>query len=167
MAHLDTVYTASEQPHCHCGIMKLPTEMRIRIYDFALLHLLDAVYIETPSDTKLYRPIKKSRSDSSVVPFYTGALALIHTNRTIRAESLDVLASLMLAYVGRLAAEADRVAGSLAMRVTDALRDRLGFEDLQAVARAVLEEEKEIHKLGNCAIQVHYISWTMGWTKGG
>ena len=84
-------YTASGEPQLQCPLMTLPIEMRIMICKFALQHILDDAYDEAPGQKRVSHAVKNSRGDSNRVPFYTGALALVHTNRTIRAESLDTL----------------------------------------------------------------------------
>jgi hypothetical protein len=140
-------------------MMKLPTEMRVRIYGFALQHILDAIYDEAPSHEKLWRPVKKSRSDPGAIPFYTGALALTQINRAIRAESLDTLPTLMLAHIKRLEGEIRNVAGSAVRKRTRAMREDFDFEALQAAL-------SQVAKLGNSAIQVKWICYTMAWTKG-
>ena len=157
MDYLASAYTASEQPQHHCPIMTLPTEMRIRIYDYALQHFLDAIYNEAPSVNKLWRPVTKPRAG---MPFYTGALAFTHTNRIIRAESLDVLASRMLAHVDRLEDEVHDIASNALLRVKDPRGFGYDIDGLQVIAR-------EVTKLGNTAVQVKWICYTMAWTKGG
>lgn len=138
-------------------MMKLPTEMRVRIYEFALQHILDAIYDEAPSHEKLWRPIATSHTGK---PFYIGAIALTHTNRTIRAESLDILPTLMLAHTKRLEGEIRNVAGSAVRKRTRAMREDLDFEALQAAL-------SQVATLGNSAIQVKWVCYTMAWTKGG
>ena len=96
---------APEQPQRYCSIMDLPTEMRIMIYNFSLQRILDGIHDAAPADKRLPHAVRKPRGDPDGLPFYTGALALIHTNRTIRAESLDALASRMLAHIARLREE--------------------------------------------------------------
>lgn len=169
MDYLPAENTTSEQPQHHCGMMELPTEMRIRIYEFALQHILDEVHDAAPVDKELSHAVKKPRGDPDGVPFYTGALALIHTNRTIRAESLDTLASRMLAHIARLEAEIHNDDNNVVLKKVRQRRrsPSLDFETVQALLIMLLEERKKIDKLQNCATQVKYICWTMGWTKGG
>lgn len=167
MDDLTAAYTSSEQPQHHCPLMTLPTEMRVTIYKFALQHVLDEVFDSAPVHKELSHAVRKSRGDPDGVPFYSGALALTHTNRTIRAESLDTLATLMLAHVDRLEDKKDEMFASLTLRTEDEMRRGLGFEGLQALACGFFKEKEKINRLGNSAIQVKYICYTMAWTKGG
>ena len=157
MDELTSAYTASEPLQHHCPIMTLPTEMRIIIYDYALQPFLDAIYNEAPSVRKLWRPVTKPRAGK---PFYSCALALTHTNRIIRAESLDVLASRLLAHVDRLEDQVHDIASNALLRVKDPRGYAYDIEALQVIAR-------EVTKLGNTAVQVKWICYTMAWTKGG
>lgn len=106
--------------------MDLPTEMRITICNFALQHILGEVHDAAPADKRLPHAVKKPRDDPDGVPFYTGALALIHTNRTIRAESLDALASRMLAHVARFEAEIQNDDNNVVLK--EVIRRSPGFE---------------------------------------
>lgn len=147
--------------------MKLPTELRNKIYYFALHHILDTIHDEAPAHERLWRPIKKSRSDPDSVPFYSGALALTHTNRVIRTESLDTLASCMIAHVDRLEDEVDDIATSAVLRFSHERHEELDLEALQAAFDTCVKEEQRMNKLSNSAVQVNWICNTMGWTKGG
>ena len=97
--------------------------------------------------------------------FYTGALAFIHTNRTIRAESLDTLATHMLAHIARLEAEVRNCFDNNAtLRMVIERRQGLGIdlEAVQTLLTILKEVEKGFEKLRNSATQVKYICWTMG-----
>lgn len=144
MYDLNIIRPASARLQDPCPMMKLPTEMRVRIYGYALQHILDAIYDEAPSHEKPWRPVKTSHTGKS---FYIGAIALTHTNRTIRAESLDILPTLMLAHIKRLEGEIRNVAGGAMRKRKPAMRDDFDFEALQAALSRVA-------KLGNSAIQV-------------
>ena len=167
MDNLTAANTAPERPQDYCLIMKLPTELRIMIYTFSLQHILDAIYDEATDHRELWRPVKKSHDDPNAVPFYTGALALTHTNRTIRAESLDTLASRMLAHIADLSDEIDIVVNGVSLRAAAVRGGNLGAKTLRAVFLELLGVERKAMKLANCAIQVKYICYTMAWTKGG
>lgn len=149
--------------------MKLPTELRIRIYSFALQHILDALYDEASNHDQNWRPLIKPCDDPNSVLFYTGALALTHTNRAIRAESLDTLAMLMTTHIHLLMNKMEVVAGRTVPRVANEVRGdvHLYLEAIQAEIDAYVERENTINKLVNSAVQVKWICHTMAWTKGG
>jgi len=155
---------ALAQPSDRCPLMELPTELRTIIYGLALQHIIDAIYDEAPAYTQLWRPVKRFRSDPDRVPFYTGALALTHTNRAIRAESLDTLAARMLAYVDRSQDEVEDFACNAVLRLTGETHDD---PDVEVDMNALLKEETKVNKLSNSALQVKYICYMMAWTKGG
>jgi isochorismate hydrolase len=54
---MDDKTTTPEQPQQDCSLMKLPTKPRIRIYSFALQHIMDKVATEE-DETRLltWRP---------------------------------------------------------------------------------------------------------------
>lgn len=127
------------------------------------------MYDAAPAEKRLSHAVKKPRGDPDGVPFYTGTLALIHTNRTIRAESLDTLASRMLAHIARLEAEVHCVDHNVVLKKVIERRHSPGLDlvAVQALLRMLKEEEERLNRLRDSAIQVKYICWTMGWTKGG
>lgn len=67
-----------------CRLLKLSTELRLEICRFAIQHELNAIK-STPY------------SYNSTTPPFRGALALLHTCRTLRLESIDALEPLALA----------------------------------------------------------------------
>ena len=158
--------TAPQLSQQNCPLMKLPTELRIIIYNLALQHILEAIYDEVPTNRRLSQPLTKPRGhrDGGVL-FYEGALALTHTSRTIRAESLDALATHMVAHAGRFMAEAQRIAVSALVRLHSMRRGNV--KALRALLDELDEEKKEFNKLANSALHVGYICYTMAWTKGG
>lgn len=149
---------APEQPQQDCPFMKLPTELRIRIYAFALQHIMDKITTDKEQPRPLF-PLRKPEP-YKIKPFYSGTFALSHTSRTLRAESLDTLASRMLAHIYNLDDEARNIAGSAVLKRTRAMREDFDFEALQNAL-------SQVAKLGNSAIQVKWICYTMAWTKGG
>lgn len=122
MDDLTATIRPSAQPQDHCPHMKMPTELRIRIYNFALQHILDAVYDEASHRDQHWRPLMKPPGDSNRVPFYTGALALAQTSRAIRAESLDTLTMLMTAHIGCLMYNKEVVASMVVPSVANERR---------------------------------------------
>lgn len=167
MNDIAAAYTASGEQQLHCPLMTLPTEMRIMIYKFALQHILDDAYDKAPGQTRVLHGVKNSRGDSNRLPFYTGALALVHTNRTIRAESLDTLATHMGAHVDRLKAEFHNIDSNVTRAVERLDDPGLDLEAVQAVVKILAEERKRYDKFQNSALQAKYICLTVICTKGG
>ena len=169
MHDLTATKPVSAKSQDHCPLMKLPTELRNRIYNFALQHILDAVYNEASHHDQNWRPLIKPRGDPTSVPFYTGALALTQTSRTIRAESLDTLAMLMAAHIDCLIYNKEVVASMTVPRVANEVRGdvHLYLEAIQAEIDAYVERKNLINRLVNSAVQVRWICYTMAWTKGG
>lgn len=137
------------------------------IYKFALQHILDNAYDEAPGQTRVLHAVKNPRGDSNRVPFYTGALALVHTNRTIHAESLDTLATHMRAHVARLKAEFHNVDSNVTRADERLHNPGLDLEAVQAVVKILEEERKRSDKFVKRALQAKYICLTVICTKGG
>lgn len=71
-------------PQQHCHLLRVSTELRLEICRFAFQHDLDVIK-STP------------HSYNSIIPPFRGALALLHTCRTLRGESLDAIGPLATA----------------------------------------------------------------------
>lgn len=71
---------ASHTSERNCPIFKLPTELRLEICRLAFQHTLDLV---SPPD--------KTKSRSPAIQTTRGALALLYTCRTLRAESIHAM----------------------------------------------------------------------------
>lgn len=87
----------SEAPHLpeqNCPLFRLSTELRLEICRFAIQHALDLV--NPPANTK-YR--------YSTTQTTRGALALLYTCRTLRAESIDAMEPLAQASKSALQSE--------------------------------------------------------------
>ena len=149
---------APEQPQQGCPLMKLPTELRIKIYAFAFEPTMDKI----ASDKDQLHPVTWQREGYKLTPFYSGAFALPHTNRTLRAESLDTLASLALARVDQLLAESAARHNGAAQRLNAA-----NAEGFNAFALALAESFEEAMKLNKSIRRLEHICHVMGWTKGG
>jgi len=143
--------TTPPQPQQDCPLMKLPTELRIRIYDFALQHLFDAIYDKASTDEKQLNPVNRSHCDQG--SFYSGALAFIHTNRILRHESLDTLASLTHAHMEYLSAECNRIRLEEVQRSTTAKS-----EQFNAYPSARSKDWTEELTLMRCFHQMMHIS---------
>ena len=108
-------------PEQNCSLFKLSTELRLEICRFAFQHTLDL--INPPPHTKhRYSAAQTTR----------GALALLYTCRTLRAESIDAMEPLAKASKSALQSEID-LSGS---RHSAAVRD---MSQLVFVARPSLE----------------------------
>ena len=153
--------TASEQPQQQdCPLMKLPTELRIIIYAFAFEHTMARIATE---DTKTHvNPVTWQREGYRITPFYAGALAFPHTNRTLRAESLDTLETLALARVDQLLAESVARHKSATQRLNAA-----NAEGFTAFALALAESFEEAMELNKKIYRLGYICGVMGWTRDG
>lgn len=82
--------------------MKQPTELRIRIYKFAMQNIIDTLHAEPSSRPEPRDPTTRLPVRFKIAPLYSGALALPHTSFTLRAESLDPLEPLVVARVEEL-----------------------------------------------------------------
>jgi hypothetical protein len=116
----------AERPHSpeqNCPLFKLSAELRLEICRFAIQHTLDL--INPPPNTKhRYSAAQTTR----------GALALLYTCRTLRAESIDAMEPLAKASKSALQYEID-LSGT---RYSAAVRD---MSQLVFVARPSLEYE--------------------------
>jgi hypothetical protein len=154
----NTATKALEQPQQASPLMKLPTELRIQIYALAFEHTMDKI----ATDKDQLHPVTWQREGYKLTPFYSGAFALPHTNRTLRAESLDTLAGLALARVDQLLAESASRHNSAAQRLNAA-----NAEGFNAFALALAETFEEAMKLNKSIYRLGYICGVMGWERGG
>lgn len=78
--------------------MELPVELRLKIYDFAFQETIDSVVsppFNTPKAGRSLRPPLKRLIEQRHLLNYTrcprivGSLALLHTSRTLRLETID------------------------------------------------------------------------------
>jgi hypothetical protein len=83
------------QIHPRNTLVGLPAELRLIIYEFALQDTIDSLVFTPPPRT--YEDYKKACGELTALPFL-GALALNHTSRLIREESLDTFSSLLDAH---------------------------------------------------------------------
>lgn len=99
-------------------IMKLPVELRLKIYDFALQDTVDSV-VSPPFNTlkKAGRSLRPPLEDLYLgtrtlgyakCPPIVGALALLHTNRAIRSETADTMNWLGVAHFRALEARRNK-----------------------------------------------------------
>lgn len=82
------------QPHQDCPLLKLSTELRLTICRLAIQHDLDVINSSPDSYDSASRPLR-------------GALALLHTCRTLRVESIDAMVPLAQTSKSALQSEID------------------------------------------------------------
>lgn len=151
---------APEQPQQGCPLMELPTELRVRIYAFALQHIINKITTDKEQPHPWF-PLRKLEP-YKITPFHAGAFALPHASRTLRAESLDTLETLVLARLDQLVAESTRRHNSAAMRPNAA-----NAEGFNAFALALSESFEEAMKLNKSIRRLEYVCRVMGWARGG
>jgi len=71
-------------------LLRLPSELRLAIYDFALQDTLDDTIAQDEASSRLDRT---SENNPEPLPFI-GALAILHTSRALRTEGADTMRSL-------------------------------------------------------------------------
>jgi hypothetical protein len=137
--------TAPQQPQQDCPLMKLPTELRIRIYKFATEHLMDTLYAQSTT---------RSGTTLQDHAFYSAVLALPHTSRTLRAESLDTLEHLVLARLEQLSNELyDFVSRP----------QSLIAEDPRAFMKELVERFRGTVRRSDTVRRSSYVCCRMGW----
>lgn len=125
--------------------MTLPPELRITIYKLAMQHTIDTLYAKstTGSGTTL--------QDHA---FYSAVLALPHTSRALRAESLDTLEHLVLARLEQLSDELfDFVSRPQSLLV----------EDPRAFVKELVDRFHGTVRRSNAARRLSYVCRKMGW----
>lgn len=153
-----TLTTTPEHPQQDNPLLKLPTELRIKIYAFALQHTLQELATDQdPSTTRTWQP-----KDYKITPFYCGTFALPHTSQVLRAESLDTLEILTLARLDQLVAESTCRHNTAAMRLNVA-----NAEGFNAFALALAESFEEAMVLNRSMRRLEYVCRVMGWRRGG
>jgi hypothetical protein len=156
--HNQATTAAPKLPQQNCPLMKLPTELRIKIYFFTLQHTMHSSTTDNePSNILTYPP-----KSYKITPFHSGAFALPHTNRVLRAESLDTLANLTNARLDRLVVESACRHNSAAQRLNAA-----NAEGFDAFALALAESFEEAMVLNRSVRRLEYVGRVMGWTRGG
>ena len=101
MTNEAAVAKAPQQAHQDSALLRLPAELRLIIYTYAMQDFIDTPPAQGISTLKDYK----------VTPLYSGALALPLTSHTLLTESLDVLKKLVLARINQMTAEALRSTG--------------------------------------------------------
>jgi hypothetical protein len=90
--------TAVNMPNCaqqNSPFMKLPTELRLRIYEFALDDIVDDIVTEAANKNREYQETDTLWSSFPISkvdnPIFVGMLGFLHASRELRRESLDAL----------------------------------------------------------------------------
>lgn len=116
---LTTTNPIAVHPYAENTFIGLPTELRLRIYRFALQDNIDSILI-TES------PHSRSTFITTVLEFplqpFLGGLALNHTNRAIRRESLDAFTPLWGAHQTAIRQHQDEL--EIARKQTPVLSER-------------------------------------------
>jgi hypothetical protein len=94
----NTLTTAADMPdqtQQKSPFMKLPTELRLRIYKFALDDIVDDIESDVANKKRVYEEVDaliEWPSPSKVDhPIFVGVLSFLHTSRKLRRECLDAL----------------------------------------------------------------------------
>jgi hypothetical protein len=146
---------APQQPQQDCSLMKLPTELRIRIYELAMGHVIDDLYAQLSSTgPEAHDPVSRLPAPYNITTFYSAVLALPHTSRTLRAESLDTLQHLVLARLVQLSDDLFGLNSSLVP---------LNCEKFRISTRELADRiEEDMNKM-KTARRLSYICRKMGW----
>lgn len=79
----------------NCPIMRLPVELRLRIYNFAFEDIIDEIVADAANKKRMYQEADEMWPSLSVSkadhPIFVGVLSLLHVSRELRRESLDAL----------------------------------------------------------------------------
>ena len=86
----------ADQPQQNCPLMKLPTELRLRIYKFALNDIVDDIESDAAKKKQAHQDAEKPWPSSELLseadhPTFVGVLGLLHISRELRRECLDAL----------------------------------------------------------------------------
>ena len=85
----------ADQSQQDCPLMKLPVELRLRIYKFAFKDIVDGIVADAANKKRMHQDADEmwpSHSNPKADhPIFVGVLSLLHVNRELRRESLDAL----------------------------------------------------------------------------
>lgn len=127
-----------DSPQQDCPLLKLSTELRLEICRFAIQHDLDIVSSTPDSYNSVSRPLR-------------GALALLHTCRTLRAEGIDAMLPLAQASKSALQSRIDLTEvemNSIAEYDSGFMFARAGHESRFAgLIRATIRLESSLNKI--------------------
>jgi hypothetical protein len=147
--------SAPQQSQQDCPLMRLPTELRNKIYEFSLQDTIDTL---SAADEDKLDPVTLLPQAYKTIPFHCGAFALPHTSHTLRIESLDTLGRLMLARVEQVIIEFNHLRISGARNIEAAKSERS-----LAYRQAVVEDQKQAMKQTKSLVRLRYICHTMKW----
>lgn len=91
-----TAADMADQSQQNCPLMRLPTELRLRIYKFTFDDIIDDIESDAANKKQLHQEAEGmaaqwfsiSRAD---YPIFVGVLGLLHTSGELRRECLDAL----------------------------------------------------------------------------
>lgn len=91
-----TAAEVADQSQQNCPLMKLPTELRLRIYKFAFDDIIDDIVADAASKKRMYLeadvPLPSAKSVSRADnPIFVGVLGFLHASRKLRSECVDAL----------------------------------------------------------------------------
>jgi hypothetical protein len=94
----NTITTAAEmanQPKQNCPLMKLPVELRLKIYKFAFEDIVYDIMAEAATKKQFYQEADALwpavSVDKADHPNFVGVLGVLHVSRELRCECLDAL----------------------------------------------------------------------------
>ena len=92
-----TVAETVNQSQQNCPLMKLPVELRLRIYKFAFKDIVDDILADASSKKRRYQEADEMWPAVSVgkaeQPICVGVLSLLHVGHELRRECLDALSA--------------------------------------------------------------------------
>jgi hypothetical protein len=95
-----TSVEVADQSQQICPFMKLPTELRLRIYKFAFDDIIDDIEADAANTRQLHQdtnadwPLVSNKEHQ----IFVGVLSFLHTSRELRRECLDAVLALTAAY---------------------------------------------------------------------
>jgi len=90
-----TAAEMADQSQQNCPLMKLPVELRLKIYKYAFEDIVDGIVADAANQKRMYQEADE-RWPSHSNPktdhlIFVGVLSLLHVSRELRRECLDAL----------------------------------------------------------------------------
>ena len=149
-------------PEHDSPFLKLPAELRMMIYDFALQDTLNAAAaIETRTENGERGP----RSKQPLFAPFVGALALRQTNCKLRNEGLDIMIPLAYTKVENIRTASDLADAHAHAHDQDEelnLEEAQAFSDAWSDAYSLIDLLEELDSPGYCPIDQQWDAW---WCK--
>ena len=90
-----TAAEMGDQSQQNCPLMKLPVELRLKIYKFAFEDIIYDIVAEAATKKQFYQEADRLwpavSVDKADHPIFVGVLGILHVSRELRRESLDAL----------------------------------------------------------------------------